>query len=281
MGPSRGVCAVLVAASPPSDPANGGRRNGYWFHRVVLNRSMDSPLEGIAFLARSENRVRVLRLLADGERTRRELREQLTVSRTTLARVLNEFEDRRMITRTGEGYATTPAADAILAKFVPLLETMEGVQNLGEATEWLPPPARSLEFRHRRDADVTASTGENPAEPYDRGLELIRSAERYRGLTSTAIPRYVDVLRDGPVRGRLDFESVTEDSFVETLRDDPERAAPWYDFAEAGTKWMYDGRVPINLHVVDETVSIWLGEGREDDLEVHGLLESENPSVLS
>lgn len=237
---------------------------------------MESPLERIAFLARSENRLQILQTLADEERTRQELREKLAISRTTLARILNEFETRGLIERTEQRYRPTPAADSILAKFLPLLETVEGIQNLGNAIDWLPPPARSLEFRHFRDAEITTSTAENPAEPFDRGVELIRAADEYRGLTSTAIPRYVKVLRDEEFQ---DVEGVIEARFIETLRKDPKRAAPWYDLIE--TTWIYDGRVPINMHIVDETVLIWLGEARGNEVDVRGLLETKNETVVS
>lgn len=243
--------------------------------------SMESPLDGIAFLARSENRVRVLRTVAAEPRRRHELREELAISRTTLGRVLNEFERRGLIRSTERGYITTPAADSILAKFNPLLETMEGVQTLGEAIDWLPPPACSLDVRHFRDADITTSTASNPAESFDRGFELIRAADTYRGLTSTAIPRYVRVLRDRLSTGRLDAEGVIETRFLETLSDDPARAEPWYAFAEAGATWLYEDRVPINMHIVDDTVLIWLGERDENGIEIHGLLESENEAVVS
>lgn len=244
----------------------------------MSTRAMENALEGIAFLARSENRVRVLRAIAREERTRHELREELAVSRTTLGRVVNEFERRELIRLTDQGYTTTPAAAEILAKFIPLLETMEGIENLGEAIDWLPPPARSLDFRHFRDADVTTATANNPTEPFDRGLEVIRGADTYRGLTSTAIPRYVTALSEGRFR---DAEGVIAARFIEALHDDPERAEPWYDFAETGATWVYDGPVPVNLHIVDGTTLLWLGEHDEDDLDVYGLLESTNPSVLS
>jgi len=242
---------------------------------------MDSPLDEIAYLARSENRVRVLRTIAEETLTRQQLREDLSVSRTTLGRVVNEFEERDLVRLTERGYTTTQTADAILEKFVPLLETVEGIQNLDEAIEWLPPPTKSVDFRHFRDAEITTSTPENPAAPFDRGLELIGEADTYRGLTSTAIPSYVQVLHEGMVQNRLNVEGVIEASFLETLRNDPERAGPWYDFAEADAISVYDGSVPINMHLLDDVVLIWLGEHDEDDLEVYGLLESENPSVLS
>lgn len=257
------------------------RHKDYQRGLVMSVRDMDSPVDGIAFLARSGNRVRVLRTIAEETQTRQKLREDLSMSRTTLGRVLNEFEERGWIRPTGEGYTTTAAADAILAKFVPLLETMEGIHNLGEAVQWLPPPAHSIDLRHFRDATVTTATPDNPAEPFDRGLQLIRAADTYRGLTSTAIPSYVEALSEGIVQNGLTCEGVIKASFLETLRGDQDRVEPWYDLVETGETWLYDGPVPINMHIVDNVALIWLGEHDEDDLEVYGLLESENPSVVS
>jgi predicted transcriptional regulator len=122
---------------------------------------------------------------------------------------------------------------------------------------------------------------ENPAEPFDRGLELIRDAEEYLGLNSAAIPSYVDALLDGHAQGRLEFEGVIEARFLDTLRDKPERTAQWLKLADAELTWVYDGRIPINLHIVDELLLIWLGERREVGLDIKGLLECEHPAVLS
>jgi predicted transcriptional regulator len=83
------------------------------------------------------------------------------------------------------------------------------------------------------------------------------------------------------VQNRLNVGGVIEASFLGTLRTDPERAAPWRDFARADAIWVYEGSVPINMHLLDDVVLIWLGEHDEADLEVYGLLESGNPSVLS
>jgi len=242
---------------------------------------MESPLDGIAFLARSETRVAVLRTVADREQTRGQLREDLSASRTTLARVLNELENRGWIRRTGSGYQTTPAAEAILGRFVPLLETMQGLANLGEAVDWLPPVARDIDVRDLRDADITTATAGNPAEPFDRGLAVIREADRYRGLTATAIPRYAEVIRDEFVVDRLDVEGVIEASFLAELHAQPERIPPWRDFARAGVKYLSHSRVPVDMHVADETVLLWLGERDEHEFEVYGLMESRNPAVRS
>lgn len=242
---------------------------------------MNSTLEAIQFFANSENTVRVFEALDAGPATSSELAEQAGASSSTIGRILDDGESRGWIESAGNRYELTVAGEVMIDEFRSHMETIDGVQHLGDAINWLPPPVHAIDFRDLRDAVVTRSTPDNPAAPFDRGIELIRAADTYRGLTSTAIPSYVRELRDGLVRRELDFEGVIEAGFLETLRGDPERAEPWYDLADAEATWIYDGRVPINMHVIDGVTLVWLGERVGDDLEVYGLLESENPSVSS
>lgn len=241
---------------------------------------MDSAMESIAFLARSENRLLVLRTISDAPQERRELREELPIARTTLARILNEFESRGWIVREARAYRTTPVAEAILSKFEPLRATVEGIHALGEAIDWLPPPATDLDFIEFRDCSITKPTTDNPAKPFDRGLELIEGAGRYRALVTTAIPSYVEAVRELQVDGPLDKQGVIEASFLGTLQDNPERAEPWHTFAASDTTWIYHGQVPVDLHIVDDTVLLWLRKRSEDELDVYGLLESRNAALL-
>lgn len=46
-------------------------------------------------------------------------------------------------------------------------------------------------------------------------------------------------------------------------------------------QWIYEGRIPIGLHIRDDAVLIWLGEFIDDCLDIHGLLESTNPTVVA
>ena len=242
---------------------------------------MNSTLEAIQFFANSENTVRVFEALAAGPTTSSELSEQAGASSSTIGRILDEGESRGWIESAGNHYELTVAGEVMIDEFRAHVETIDGIQHLGEAINWLPPPARSIDYRNLRDAVVTRSSLDNPAEPFHRGIELIQAADTYRGLTSTAIPSYVRELREGLVRRELDFEGVIEASFLETLRADPERAAPWHEFADAAAVGVYDGRVPINMHIVDDRVLIWLYEPENEGVNIQGLLESANPEVLS
>lgn len=242
---------------------------------------MERALEDIQFLANSANRVRVLDTLATGPATRRELQEETGVSRSTTARVLDEAEDREWVASEGSHYQITPMGEAMISEFSTYRETAEGVRHLGEAINWLPEPARALDFRHFLDTDITTPTNDNPTAAFDRGMDLIRTATEYRGLTQNSLPEYMKTIADRVADGNLDFQGVIEASFIDALRNDPERAAHWQDITHG--MWLYDGHIPINMHIVDGTVLIWLCDKNQagDDVIVKGVLESEHPAVVS
>lgn len=239
---------------------------------------MASSLEAIQFLANSGNRVAVLTALVDGEASRRDLQEAVGGSRSTVARILDEAQSRAWVDSEGSRYWLTPLGEQMVTDFRSYLETVEGLQHLGEIVNQFPPPLLSIDFRYLRDAEVIEPTPEDPAAPFTRAFELFQEATEFRGLTHTAFPHFVEALRNGIEDGRLEeHEGVIEKSFIETVRVDPERLAVWKSFVDIGTMWVYDGTVPISFHIIDGQVLVWLGKTRG---EVAGILISKNPAVL-
>lgn len=167
----------------------------------------------------------------------------------------------------------------MLEEFRSSLQTVAGAQQLGEALNYLPEPAHELDVRLLRDAGLTIPTEDWPNAHLNRALELYRTGDTYRGLTRIAPDILVRTLADLVGRDRLEFGGGIEAEFVEGLRDDPDRAAPWHAFAEQ--VWVYDGRIPLNMHLIDDTVVLWLGRVDGDRWEGRGLLESENPTVVA
>lgn len=241
---------------------------------------MESLLEAVQFLANSANRVRVLSALVDGRATRRDLQDEVGGSRSTVARILDEAQKQGWVDSEGSRYWLTPLGETMVTDFRSYLETVEGVHHIGEMLNHFPPPLLSLDCRHLRDAVVIEPRVEDPAAPHSRAFECLQGATEYRGLSHTATPETGRVLRNQVYEGRLDYEHVVEKAFVEAWLADPERAATLADLTEGVREWIwiYDGVVPISLHIVDGKVLVWLGKTR---VEVAGLLESENPEVLS
>lgn len=236
---------------------------------------MKFPLEDVRFLAGSANRVGVLTTLLDGQASRRDLQEEVGASRSTVARILGGAQDRGWVASEGSEYWLTPFGEAMVTDFRSYLETLEGYQHLGDMVNHLPPPLFSLDARHLRDAEIVEVTDYNPTAPLDRAYELFCEATDYRGLNQTSFPEAAKILKDRFEQGRLDFEQVFEKGLLETFRAEPDRAALWEPLSVR--VWLYEGIVPINMHLVDGTVMVWLGPRGE----MKGLLISENSAVLT
>ena len=236
-------------------------------------------LEAIRFFATSANRVRVFDALTDGPKRTRPLIEQTCVSRSTVARILDEGESRGWIDSTGSLYELTRMGRVMIDEFRAHLRTVEGVQQLGEAINYLPEPMQELDVRHIREAKITTPTKDSPQAYMNRALELYRTGETYRGLTQIAPEIVIQTLADLADQGRLHVEGVIEAEFIEGILDDPEWAAPWHSFADQ--VWVYDGHIPLNMHIIDDTVVVWLVSTDDDTWDVYGLMECDNPAVMT
>jgi predicted transcriptional regulator len=245
----------------------------------MVTNSTETALDAVGFFANSANSVRVFEALRDGVTTSRALAEQTGASRSTVARILDEGESRGWIRSEGSRYELTRAGELVFEEFRAHLQAVEAVEHLGDAVNYLPDPARELDVRHLRDATVTVPTTDWPNDRVNRALELYRAADRYRGLTQIAPHVLVRTLADLVEQGRLEFEGIIEAGFVEETLDDPDRAAPWHVIADR--VWVYDGHVPLNMHIIDGTVVLWLASVDGDEWERYGLLECDQPSVVA
>lgn len=239
---------------------------------------MGSELDAIQVFANSANSVRVFEALADGATSSSDLAEQTGASRSTVARILNNGESRGWIDSEGSQYELTNLGRIMIDEFRATLENVGAVQQLGAAINYLPGPARDLDYRHLRDAEITTPTSENPSAHIVRWIEVIRAADRYRGLNNIGPDVYMDALRECVEGGQLEVQAVLEAGFFDSLTD-PGRAGPWRLLAD-GIR-VYDGRVPLNMHIVDDRLLLWLAYVDGEEWDVYGLLESTHNAVLS
>lgn len=200
---------------------------------------MDDALDALRFFTNSENRVLVFEALSGGDTASRTLAAESGASRSTVARILDEGESRGWITSKGSRYELTNAGRVVFEEVRRCLETIDGIQNLGEAVDWVPPPASSLDFRSLRDAEVVTGAASNPMEPFDHVAERIRGSDRIRTLAWTGVPRLTELINERAVAGQLECEVVMEADFFQTLGGRPEIVSHWREPAERGEVWTY------------------------------------------
>lgn len=238
-------------------------------------------LEDIAHLARSDNRVRVLKALNEGPTTRRELEDATGVARATIGRTLADFEERGWATRTVDReYALTPTGERIVVEFMPFVETMAAIRVLGDMVAWLPTDEVPIDLGHFSDTTVRRPERADPLAPATHVTNLLEAAAEFHCLVGVVPPvEFERAMRDSVVAGRLTTRHVVTSEEVAYLRDHPERLSRWREYVAGGANlYCYDGQVPCNVLVFDDTVVIGNSQSGGKDASV--LVESEDEDVL-
>ncbi|QPV63019.1 transcriptional regulator [Halosimplex litoreum] len=146
---------------------------------------MDSAIQAIEFLARSEHRVAALEALSEEPRDRRDLRDATGASDPTIGRVIRDLEDRSWLAREGARYELTPLGAYVTDRFFELREGMRTGERLREVWRWLPREMEGFAVEHYEDA-VVAYPGPNyPYAPVERVTHLLESTASIRGLGTT------------------------------------------------------------------------------------------------
>ena len=238
---------------------------------------LDPPLDDVAFLARSNHRVRVLEALADGAKRRRDLRDGTGISQPTLGRVLAGFEERGWLTETDRVYALTPLGEVVAEAMAALLDTMAAVQELQSLAPLLPLAEMPFDLRRLAEGRITVPTATDASAHLRRERELLEAAGELRFLCNEATPDTVRAYRDRVVDDGQRMEVVIARDTIDAAMDDPLIRDYLRDFLATGrvSIYRYDGPVSVMLGLLDDVATITPIDGGVP----RALIESTDPSV--
>lgn len=243
----------------------------------------EQALEDIAYLARSMNRVRILDVLASGRYERGDVEEITGIARTSIDRIVKEFEERGWTQRTSDGYyVATPTGERILAEFLPFLRSMEAIRTLGDLVAWLPTDEVPIGLHHFADATVSRPDPAYAMSTVEDLEDLLHDTSMFHFLIGVALPSAFErTIRDVVVNEELRPEIILTNDVLSYQLEHPERLPRWREYIEAGGDvYRYDGQVPCNIFRFDDIVVI---TNSQSDIGDHPLLGigSENEEVLS
>lgn len=236
---------------------------------------MDESLDAVAFLARSEIRVGILRALEEEPRDRRGLEAATGASQSSLSRSLADLENRGWIRRTEGTYCLTTAGEQVIGQFVPLLETISGLQTLDDGLACLPVDEMDLDIRHFNDAELLTAEEFDPTAPYQYGIKRLRESTTVRSAARVVPPPYVRAIQEAVDAGTLSAEIILDSEYVEAFQDS-EIGRSWKDIASDADVRKHPERIPYRLILLDDVVHLWLCS---DEGEQAGLLESQDGRV--
>lgn len=239
--------------------------------------AMDSPLDAVSFLARSENRVSVLAVVTAEQGTREQLRARTGVARATLDRILREFEQRAWIVRDGRAFRATPTGTVLAREFAELLEDVEWIREIQEVARWFPSDV-PFDLELLSDARVTTPTEVDALAPVSRGKETVSTAERLRFFTHGYTVVALNVVHERAARGELAVEGVITANAVDAQLTEPALADTFRRALEldAITVYRLDETLTYSCIVADETVVFSLVD---DHGAPQALVETDEPAV--
>lgn len=213
---------------------------------------MTTALDDIAFLANSENRVAVLRLLGEDPLEHDEIRDRIGASRVTTARILRELEERGWITRTGQACTITPTGEWIREEFTRLLDEVDAERRLRDPLQWLPADLPTFDVRRLRDAELLVLEESDATAIIRRILEIRRDSDRIRGITRTVAPVFIENDWESTVHGDTHLDQVITPAVLDTIRTQPSAAQQVREMLqEPDVHVSVCEHVPISLGIYD------------------------------
>jgi predicted transcriptional regulator len=228
----------------------------------------EEVLGDVAYLARSPNRVRILRALVSAPASTRELRDRTGTSKTTCNRILNEFAERSWARQTpGGSYEATSRAEHVAVQFRRFVESMATVRELGddvavipaEELAWGPDGELTLGVHQFADATVKRKRPQQKGVGRAEIVDAFRTTSTIHTVCDGAPPRIVgEALQDRADEDELSGAGVFSAELFAYLRDHHEAPPDWADVIEAGVPaYRYDGATPNNITVTDESTFVF------------------------
>lgn len=242
---------------------------------------MSDAFDHVAFLSRSRTRVCLLtQLCEEGPTSRRDLRDELETSQSTVVRSVQALERRDWVENDDGVIRVTGAGKLIADAFRDLVEAVDETTDLGPFLRWFPHDEFDLNLAHLRGATVTTSTPGDPYAPARAQTELVRSANSLRVFLPSIDLEGTEVVHERTLAGDLAGEVVVGPNVCETIRGG--------EYAPLFREMLGTGR--MSVAAVDESVPFYLGLdggdavqiGVEDDAGMpKALLETDGDPVRS
>ncbi|WP_336037046.1 helix-turn-helix transcriptional regulator [Halobacterium yunchengense] len=158
----------------------------------------DSTDDAIEVLAR---RVPLLRVLADGPRSKRTLVEELSLSRSTIDRAVRDLEALGFVARN-DGVSLTLQGRLALDAYEEFADTAAAVDEASAVLDPLPADA-TVDTALLRGADVVGPDPVSPQRPFVAYKRLVSEATAARGFAPAVLGDNVAVFRDRIVEDGL------------------------------------------------------------------------------
>lgn len=239
---------------------------------------MGEVLEEIDFVARSDNRFRVLKeLYTEGSLHRDELRDRVDGSRTTIQRNLDLLIEKDWIRNTNREYQLTSSGKLVAEGFTELADTMTAATQLRPFLKWVSMDEFTCDLRLLADAELLVAESGDPWAMINRHVRKLRSMDHGWFLLPFTGMHATETASERIIHHGARCELVVEPSVADTFKSNPNYASLIEEASATGRSdiFKYDGEIPFALGSIDGVVQIIVAEGDDP----RAMLETENEKV--
>ena len=225
------------------------------------NNEVES-LHEIAFLVNSVNRFAVLESLSDGEHSRHVLAERLDVSRVTIARILDDLEDRQWISQHGQIAEITPLGAWVVEEVSELQKMMIGERKLRSVIQWFPDEGFGFHIRCLKDAEITRVTAADATSPIDRLVRQLDHAKHIQAFSFAITGQFLNACWEFVVERNHTFDWVFTTDVLEVLTSNEVMRRQSREMLESdrATFIQYDNTIPYVVILTEMTANLRLAD---------------------
>lgn len=236
---------------------------------------MGENTAGVETCRQAMENLSVLRVLREGPRTPRDLRDELDISRSTVHRVTSRLQEHALVRRCPRGYELTPLGEVAVGEIERSVDTIETASHLVPILDAMREAETDVRFdvREFRDATVTVPTPGDPYRPVRRLSGLVQSTETTTldGFDrTTLVSVFLDVFLERVVDG-ASSTFVFPRSVVASLLDDYEEQLRRAVRTGGFDLYVREG-LPLSLTLFDDRVAIG---GYTDDDQLRVLVDTD------
>lgn len=211
------------------------------------------------------DRSALVERLVDGPKEKRELTDELPVSRSTVNRAIRELETLDLVERTNGAYRATDLCRSTADRLSRLVDSVGYEARLQELRKWVPEGTLDIDLANADDAEVLLPEPGNPYGMVNRHVKRLRQERPHRSVLQLTGLHAYEVGRDRIVEDGVETDIVAQPDVVDVLVTDPEFEPVTAAMAETGVYRLFeiDEEVPYFVGVYGDVVQIGVDEGGE------------------
>lgn len=215
--------------------------------------------------------------LLEAPKDKRELVEELGMSRSTVDRAVRELETEDLIEYKDGGFVLTPFGQLTASGLFELIDTIELRQQLDPFLRWVPDGTLGIDIWLLADADLLVAEPGDPWSMINKHVELVKTMDNFRALLPFTGLHAHEAAHEQVIEHNASVELVVEPDIAEVHMSNTSYAELTEEMIATGrvAYFEYAEEFPYPLVIIDDTVQIVVSEGDEP----RALLETDSPEV--